>query len=138
MVRLIMSDDQEGSYAKASFNWDKITHSLEPETDHLPKQDKDYFQSNISFLIGKDIRLSNLPEKFYAVFVERADYNILLTWYPMIIPHEFINREIARYLNRLGTLISLDGLGWKFGPMGFQQQHIKQEVIGVPTKEGGR
>jgi len=136
MPRTITIGDDKESYERASFNWDKITHSLEPETEHLPEQDKQYFQSNISFLIGKDIRLANLPEKWYAIFVERARYIFTLAWYPMLVPHERINQEIAKYENTLGLTISLDGLGWKFGPMGFQQQHIRQEVIGMPAQEG--
>jgi len=133
MVRLTMSDDRE-SYEKASFNWDKITHSLEPETESLPQRDKEYFESSISFLIGKDIRLSNLPEKWLYVYMQRSDFIFTLTWYPMLVPHEYINKQIGMFENRLGLPISLDGLGWKFGPMGFQQQHIRQEVIGIPTK----
>jgi len=130
---ITIGDDRE-SYERAGIYWDKVSHSLEPETEHLPKRDKNYFQSNISFLIGKDIRLSNLPERWIYVYMQRADYIFTLTWYPMLVPHEFINKEIAKYENRLGLPISLDGLGWKFGPMGFQQQQIRQEVIGVPTK----
>jgi len=133
MARITMSDDRE-SYEKASFNWDKITHSLEPETESLPQRDKEYFESSISFLIGKDIRLSNLPEKWLYVYMQRSDFIFTLTWYPMLVPHEYINKQIGMFENRLGLPISLDGLGWKFGPMGFQQQHIRQEVIGIPTK----
>ena len=135
MVKLTMDDDR-GSYEKAGFQWDKITHSLQPETESLPKRDREYFESNISFLIGKDIRLSNLPKEWLYIYIQRADYIFTLTWYPMVVPHEFINKEIGKYENRLGLPISLDGLGWKFGPMGFQQQHIRQEVIGMPTQAG--
>lgn len=133
MVKLTMDDDR-GSYEKASFNWDKITHSLQPETESLPKKDREYFESNISFLIGKDIRLSNLPKEWLYIYIQRADHIFTLTWYPMLVPPEYINKEIGKYENRLGLPISLDGLGWKFGPMGFQQQHVKQEVIGMPVQ----
>ena len=54
----------------------------------------------------------------------------MLSRYPMLINEEYILSQIALFLNAHGELISLDGLGWKYGPMGFQQQSVKQEIIG--------
>ena len=67
--------------------------------------------------------------------MRRGDLILKSMMYPMLLPEEFIRKEVARYLLRLGLPISKDGLGWKYGPMGFQQQHIKQELVGVPKNE---
>ena len=124
-----ISDDKE--YQSANIAWDKITHSLEPEIENLTDEsDKRYFSSKIKFLIGKDIRLSNIQNSaqlyFFMFF---AEFIIYLTRYPMLIDEEYIRSQIALFLNAHGELISLEGLGWKYGPMGFQQQSLKQEVI---------
>lgn len=120
---------EDKAYDSATFSWDKITHSLEPEIEILPEDDRRYFSSKIKLLIGKEIRLSNIPKEFMLVYIRWADWIIRLNRYPMVISPEFIRSEIARLLNRYGIRISQDGLGWKFGPMGFQQSHIKQEII---------
>ena len=129
-----VSEDKE--YDRAGFSWDKITHSLEPEIETLTDEsDRRYFTSKIKFLIGKDIRLSNIQNNaqltyllFYTKFI------IMLTRYPMLIDDEFIRSEIALFLNIHGELISYEGLGWKYGPMGFQQSYMKQELVGGEKK----
>ena len=130
-----MSD--EGSYERASFSWDKIVHSLEPETKILPEDDRRYFESKIRLLIGKEIRLSNILPKHEYSYILRGDLIFDDMRYPMLFPDEFIRSEIAKLVYRLGLPISRDGLGWKFGPMGFQQQHVKQEVVGMPQSREG-
>lgn len=135
MPKTITIGDDRDSLERSSFHWDKITHSLEPEVATLPKKDRDYFKSKIKFLIGKDIRLSNLSSKHMGITMERGDWIVTLTRYPMLFPDEYTRSEIVKLLFRLGIRISEEGLGWKFGPMGFQTQTIKQEVIGIP-KEG--
>lgn len=127
-----MSD--EGSYERASYSWDKIVHSLEPETKVLPKKDRRYFESKVKLLIGKEIRLANISPRHEYVTIRRGDVIFKSMRYPMLFPDEFIRAEIAKMLFRLGITISRDGLGWKFGPMGFQQQSIRQEVIGIPRE----
>lgn len=121
---------EDQGYDSATFSWDKITHSLEPEIEVLPEEDQRYFSSKIKLLLGKEIRLSNIPKEFIFVYIRWADWIITLNRYPMVVNQEFIRSEIAKLLNRYGIRISQDGLGWKFGPMGFQQQHVKQEIIG--------
>jgi len=125
-----ISEDKE--YDRAAFSWDKITHSLEPEIETLTDEsDIRFFTSKIKFLIGKDIRLSNIQNNaqlYYFLFF--AEFIVMLTRYPMLIDEEYIRSQIALFLNAHGELISLDGLGWKFGPMGFQSTSIRQEVIG--------
>lgn len=126
----IRVEEDRGSYASSSFQWDKITHSLEPEIAPLtdPK-DRAYFSSKIKFLIGKEIRLSNIPSKFLYGYLLRNDWIVTLLKYPMVLPQEYIRSEIEKMLFRLGIRISEDGLGWKFGPMGFQQSKVTQEII---------
>lgn len=123
---------EEKDYDRASFSWDKITHSLEPEVETLTDENaRRFFTSKIKFLTGKDIRLSNIQtnaQLYYFLFF--AEYIFMLSRYPMLINEEYILSEIALFLNAHGELISLDGLGWKYGPMGFQQQSVKQEIIG--------
>jgi len=123
---------EEKDYDRAGFNWDKITHSLEPEIETLTDEsDIRFFTSKIKFLIGKDIRLSNVQNNaqlYYFLFF--AEFIIMLTRYPMLIDDEYIRSQIALFLNAHGELISYEGLGWKFGPMGFQQTSVRQEIIG--------
>ena len=104
----------------------------------MPEGDKEYFESKIKFLIGKDIRLSNIPTQHMYIYFLRSDwiYNVLR--YPMLFPDEYARSEISKFLTRLGLRISENGLGWKFGPMGFQEQTIKQEVIGIPMPAEGK
>lgn len=124
--------DDSGRYESGTFNWERIAHSLEPELQKLPKQDRKYFESKVKLLIGKEIRLSNIPSNHIYMYVKRGDLVIKSMRYPMMFDDEFIRAEIAKLLYRLGIRISEEGLGWKFGPMGFQQQKIIQEVTGVP------
>lgn len=129
-----ISEDRD--YDHSSIAWDKVTHSLEPEIETLmDESDRRYFTSKIKFLIGKDIRLSNIQNNaqlyFFLFF---AEYIVFLTRYPMLIDDEYIRSQIALFLNAHGELISLEGLGWKYGPMGFQQSSVRQEIIGGETK----
>ena len=129
-----ISEDHD--YEHSSVAWDKITHSLEPEIETLTDEsDRRYFTSKIKFLIGKDIRLSNTQNNaqlyYFKYFVK---FIIALTRYPMFIDDEYIRSQIAIFLNGHGELISLDGLGWKYGPMGFQQSYVKQELVGGEKK----
>lgn len=128
---------EEKGYENTTFAWDKISHSLEPETENLEDpSDRRYFKSKIKFLMGKDIKLSNIlsmPQLYFFMFF--AEFIVMLTRYPMLYDEEYIRSQITLFLNAHGELISMDGLGWKFGPMGFQQQQIKQEIIQPERKE---
>jgi len=133
----IRIEEERGSYAASGFQWDKITHSLESEvTTLLDPRDREYFKSKIKFLIGKEIRLSNIPARFLFGYLLRNDWIVTLTKYPMVLPQEYIRSEIEKILFRLGIRISVEGLGWKYGPMGFQQSKVTQELI-QPAKGGG-
>ena len=133
----IIYEDQKDSYERASFQWDKITHSLEPELAKLPKKDRRYFESKVKLLIGKEIRLSNIPPKHIYMYIRRGDIILKTMRYPMLFDEEFVRSEIAKLLFRLGIRISEEGLGWKFGPMGFSQSTIKQQVTAVPAPSEG-
>jgi hypothetical protein len=139
MAKITMSDDK-GAYEQGLLKWREITHSLEPETKTLPLKDRRYYESKIKLLIGKEIRLSNLPPRHIYTYIKRLDLIVKTMRYPMLVDEEFIRSEITKLLFRLGIRLSEEGLGWKYGPMGFQQQKITQEVIGVPTTTnlGGR
>ncbi len=130
----VIYEDQRDSYERASFQWDKISHSLEPELAKLPEKDRKYFESKVKLLIGKEIRLSNIPAKHIYMYIRRGDVIIKTMRYPMLFDEEFIRSEIAKLLYRLGIRISEDGLGWKFGPMGFQESTVKQQVTAIPVK----
>lgn len=129
-IMAIRIEEDRESYASAGFQWDKITHSLEPEIQPLtdPK-DRAYYTSKIKFLIGKEIRLSNIPSQFLYGYLLRNDWIISLTKYPYVLTQEYVRSEIEKMLFRLGIRISEDGLGWKYGPMGFQQSKVTQELI---------
>ena len=70
------------------------------------------------------------------IYFLRSDWISNVLRYPMLFPDEYARSEISKLLTRLGLRISENGLGWKFGPMGFQEQTIKQEVIGIPMPGG--
>jgi hypothetical protein len=129
-----MSD--EGSYEKVSQRWELIEHFYKPETEKLPEHDKNYFESAISLITGKEIKTSNLKEKWMDYFMFKADYILNLKWFPMLVPREYINKEIAEYLNKLGLPMSVEALGTLYGPMSFSHQTVKQEIVGgTPTIE---
>jgi hypothetical protein len=115
---------------KTKSTWNQIVLSFEPLTETLKNEDdKRYFESMIKLLIGKDIRLSNIPPKHIYIYIRRADLIFKLNRYPMLLPPEFIRSEIAKLLYRLGIRISEDGLGWKYNPMTYSKQHVKQELV---------
>lgn len=118
------------------FNWEKISHSLEPEINMLPKDDLRYFKSKVKLLIGKEIRLSNIPKDHMYGYIKRVDWILLLMRYPMYVTPEYIRSELTKFLSRLGLQISENGLGWKYGPMGFQHSSVKQEVVQTPEVKG--
>jgi len=128
--------EDKGSFEGATLAWDKITHSLEPETSTLPAEDRRYFESSIKFLIGKDTKLSNIkPEHMYYFMMEKKRI-LTLYAYPMVITGEYRRRKMTDFLGDLSLLLSENALAWKFGPMGFQESRVKQEIIQPMIKEG--
>jgi len=120
------------------FDWEKIDHSLYPETKDLPPEDRKFFESKVKYLIGKEIKLSNIPPNLIFIFIKRIDWVIKIMRYPQMFSRNYVHFQIVALLARLGIQISVEGLGWKYGPMGFQfkEEHIKQELVNVPTGEG--
>jgi len=127
---------EDKSSEQTVFNWEKISHSLEPEIKELPEEDKRYFKSKIKLLIGKEIRLSNIPPNHMYAYIKRVDWILMLMRYPMYVTPEYIRSEVTKFLSRLGLQISESGLGWKYGPMGFQHSSVKQELIQTPDIRG--
>ena len=135
MPSITMSDSS--SIGGIRFEWDKIKHSFEPETKDLPEEDRKFFESKVKLLIGKEIKMSNIPREKIYMYIKRLDWVIKLMLYPQLFSRDRVRYEIVQLLFRLGVQISVDGLGWKYGPMGFQyqKQHVKQELIGYPKEE---
>ena len=120
------------------FDWEKIDHSLYPETKDLPQDDREFFESKVKYLIGKEIKLSNIPEFRIFMFIKRIDWVIKIMRYPQLFSRDYVRFEIVALLARLGIQISINGLGWKYGPMGFQfkEEKIRQEITSIPQQEG--
>ena len=117
-------------------DWEKITHSLNPETKDLPEEDRNFFESKVKLLIGKEIRLSNIPAKRFYLYIQRLKWVVRVLRYPQLFPRDYQRYEIVQLLFRLGLPISIDGLGWKYGPMGFQhtQQLVEQKLVEIPLE----
>lgn len=138
MVRLTMSDDSgKDSYERASTFWDRISHALGPEIEDLSEEDQRYYRK-VKFLIDKEPKLANYPRNYLYYFIRLARNVFTLSYYPMVISDEYLRRKLAEYVNTTSSTLAVDGLAWKFGPMGFQQQKIVQEVVGIPQQTGGR
>lgn len=127
--------EDKGSFENATIAWDKITHSLEPETKTLPVEDRRFFESSIKFLIGKDTKLSNIKPDYMYYFMMEKKRILTLYAYPMVITGEYRRRKMTDFLGDLSLLLSENALAWKFGPMGFQSSHVKQEIIQPIVKE---
>jgi len=127
MVSYKLTEDK--SYEHAVFDWQRISHSLQPETKVLSKEDRRFFETIIWFIVGKEVKLANIERRQYLFFKLFGDHILNLNSYPMLITKEYVRKMVAKFIKDLGLTISIDGLGWKFGPMGFQQQKVTQELI---------
>jgi len=120
--------EDNSSYKEESLAWDKVVHSFEPEIDILPKADRDYFSSIVYNLINKEPALSNIPPKHMYIYKLQARRILRLLSYPMLVPDEYVRRQVADYLNSLKTRLSENGLAWLFGPLSHTTQHVTQEI----------
>jgi len=125
------------SYKEESLAWDKVVHSFEPELDILPDKDREYFSSIVYNLINKEPALSNIPPQHMYVYTLQAKRILRLLSYPMLVPEEYIRRQVAVYLNSLKIRLSENGLAWLFGPLSHTTQHVKQEITQHPTLPTG-
>ena len=134
MTSLTMNDSS--SIGGIRFEWDKIKHSFEPEIKDLPDEDRRFFESKVKLLIGKEIKMSNIPANKIYMYIKRLDWVIKIMRYPQLFSRDYVRYEIVQLLFRLGVQISVEGLGWKYGPMGFQyqKQHVKQELVNYPSE----
>jgi len=123
----------EDSYENADFKWDLIKHFYTPDTSKFNPSDKEYFDSAISLLIGKEIRTSNIQPNWMPYFMLSAERIFRLAWYPMLVPREYINKEIAEYQNKLGLPMSIKAIGVLEGPMSHKKQSVKQNLTQEAT-----
>jgi len=115
----------------STFDWEKVAATFEPETKDLPKEDRLYYESRIKFLIGKLIRLANIKREHYLYYTDHGAWILMIHRYPMLFYEEYFRTAIAQFMNELGLTLSIYALGYKFGPMSYQIQHVKQEIIGA-------
>jgi hypothetical protein len=110
-------------------NWQQIAIMLQPIVDNLPKkEDRDYFKGIMSFLIGKEPRISNIQPLFMYIYIRKADFIVRLWKNKGIVGTDMIRTELVKYLNRLALHLSENGLLVKHGIGGFSQQYIEQNV----------
>jgi len=131
----IRVSEDKGSFESATLAWDKITHSLELETKTLPEDDKRFFESAIKFLVGKDTKLSNIKPEYMYYFMMEKKRILTLFAYPMVITPEYRRRKLVDFLGDLSLLLSENALAWRYGPMGFQESHMRQTLTQPPLQE---
>lgn len=126
---------EDHSRDQVTFDWEKISAIYEPDTKDLPEADRQYYESRLRHLMGRLIRLSNIKPQHLLFYVENADWIFLIHLYPMLFYEEYYRKEIGVYLNLLGLPLSVDALGFKWGPMSHERQELKQEVIHPELEE---
>jgi hypothetical protein len=133
-----ITETQDINAMKAS--WAQTILALQPLIDAIENpEDQAYFKGIASLLVGKDIRLANIPPRLMYIFIIKARRLYTLIYYSNIISLDYIRREVGDFITCLGLSVSEDALFIKYGIGGFQQQRqlIKQEYAGIPvtTKE---
>ena len=121
-------------------SWSQVMIALQPIVEHLPKEeDRDYFNGILSFLIGKEPRISNIPEKLMFLYIRKGRFICKLYYYRHIYNMEYIRRLLIEYLNELALSLGGDGLFIKYGIGGFSKQFVEQKVINEasPQKKKG-
>ena len=105
--------------------WSQIAVALQPIIDNLPENDRDYFSGMMNLLIGKEPRISNIPEKLIYILVQKGD-NIafLYTKYYLngLWTLNDIRYRLTQYLNELAVYLSREGDLMKYGFGGWSQQ----------------
>jgi hypothetical protein len=121
-------------------NWQQMKTIFEPVTANLPrKEDKDYFQGFLSFNIGKEPRLSNIPRHLMFIYQKKEHLISLFYFYRRILDMDWIRRNELDFLADLGLFVSEEGLLIKYGIGGFQRQYVEQKVEQTtvqPKKKG--
>lgn len=109
---------------------------LQPIVDNLPrKEDRDYFNGILSFLIGKEPRISNIPKNLMFIYIRKARLISKYYYYRNIISIDYIKRYLIDYLSELALSLGEEGLFIKYGMGGYSQQFVQQRVINEPPAE---
>jgi hypothetical protein len=110
-------------------SWEKIMIALQPIVDNLPrKEDRDYFKGILSFLIGKEPRISNIPKHLMFIYIRKARLISKFYYYRNIISMDYIKRLLIDFLSELALSLGEDGLFIKYGFGGFQQSFVQQKI----------
>lgn len=111
--------------------WSQVAVALQPIIDNLPEDDRDYFSGMMNLLIGKEPRISNIPEKLIYVIVEKGDNIAMLynAYLHGIWSISDIRYRITQYLNELAVYLSREGDLMKYGFGGWSQQFQTQKII---------
>jgi len=110
-------------------NWQQIMIALQPIVDNLPKkEDRDYFKGILSFLIGKEPRISNIPKNLMFIYIRKARLITKFYYYRNIISMDYIKRLLIDYLSELALSLGEDGLFIKYGIGGYQKQFVEQHI----------
>jgi len=109
-------------------NWTELAVALQPIVDTLPKQDRDYFEGVLSFLIGKEPRMANIDKKFMWLFIQEG--NLIVDMYSArkLISIDYIRGRLVKYLHKLALSLAEEGLLIKYGIGGYSRQYIEQKV----------
>lgn len=111
-------------------NWEQLKVLLEPIVDNLPREeDRDYFKGPLSFLIGKEPRISNIPKNLMFIYIRKARFIAKCEYYVDLLGWKFIKRELINFLSELALSLGEEGLLVKFGVGGFQRSFVEQRVI---------
>ena len=126
------------------FNLAQIQTMLQPIIDTLPKEeDRDYLNGLMNLLIGKEPRISNIPEELIYVTVDKGNDIVMLYDYYLrgIWNIRDIRKRMTQYLNELAVYLSREGDLVKYGFGGYshqeQVQHMSTEDRSPRTKKKG-
>lgn len=112
--------------------WSQIAIALQPIVDSLPKEeDREYLSGLMNLLIGKEPRISNVPERLIYVMVDKGhDIAMLYKAYLQgLWSIDDIRCRIVQYLNELAMYLSREGDLMKYGFGGWTQQLQTQHII---------
>jgi hypothetical protein len=120
--------------------WQQMKTIFEPVTANLPrKEDKDYFQGFLSFNIGKEPRLSNIPKNLMYIYQKKQRLIEEYYRYRKILSMDWIRGKEITFLGDLALFVSEEGLLIKYGIGGYQKQYVEQKMTQEnvqPKKKG--
>jgi hypothetical protein len=112
--------------------WSQIAVALQPIIDNLPENDRDYFSGAMNLLIGKEPRISNIPERLIYLMVKKGD-NIAFLYTKVYLNGLWslndIRYRLTQYLNELAVYLSREGDLMKYGFGGWTQQFQTQKIV---------